>query len=123
MVCKIDASKYNQPHHLSPAKLLCIFVHPQTLDMCILVHPFHNHGEEDTVLTTCWRYKYIQDENGNEWSETPYLKGEFNIDLDPVIMVINIDEIDKHCLMIPYHSTSKFMFEVVDIKLWAKKFY
>ena len=98
-------------------------MNPQILEMCILVHPFHNCGEEDTVLTTHWKYKYIQDENGNEWSETLYLEGETNINLDLVIEVINIEEIDKHCLMLPYHSTSKFMFQVIDIELWAEKFY
>ena len=42
--------------------------------------------------------------------------------LTPVLRIVSVNVLEKHCLMIPYHTKSKYMMHVLDQDKWANKF-
>ena len=89
--------------------------------MNVTIHSCLGHKEKLSVLNYQWELEYGED-------KTNYLKSTPNSTLDdttkltPVYHNVSVDTIQKHCLMIPMHATSRFLIQVVDQNKWADAF-
>jgi hypothetical protein len=130
-----------------PAKLLCFLVYPDGTQ-CIMIHSCGKMSWPESVLTTRWRWEYKEDSNtttddedsiGDRDSDPEGSDGNFDNEdvgrelpqyrdadnsnnLTPLLRIVTVDVLEKHCLMIPYHKKSKYMMHVIDQDKWAGKF-
>ena len=87
-----------------------------------VVHSCYPTFDEESVLTKRWRSKYIEDCDNGKSNETPYDPTESNLGKTPMYHLIPVIDTSGHTLMIPYHSQSKYLFQVIDHSLWGDKF-
>ena len=130
-----------------PAKLLCFLQFPNG-EECILVHSCQARSKSYSVLTTRWRWEYQEEKdddltddeysiNSEDEAETRndnynrddiesepahYRDSDDSTGLTPLLRIVSVNVLEKHCLMIPYHPKSKYMMHVLDQDKWANKF-
>jgi len=115
-----------QNHHQTslhvPSKLFGFVFYPNKDSMMAVVHSCQHNYSEESVLTLRWRLKYKEDTVLTEIEESPYEPLESDTGLTPMYKLIPVSDILGHCLMIPYHEESKYLFQVIDPKIWGDKF-
>ena len=73
------------------------------------------------MITYLWELEYEEDKAKTVKKNHKSSMDEPS-DMTPVYRIVSVDTIQKHCLMIPMHSSSKFLIQVVNKKKWADAF-
>ena len=89
--------------------------------MNVIIHSCLDHREKESVLTYKWELEY-EEEKKKSLKSTRNCTLDDTSKLSPVYHSVSVDTIQKHCLMIPMHTTSRFLLQVVDQEKWADAF-
>jgi len=105
---------------LIPAKLIC-FIKNHKNEMNVILHSCLGLSEKLSVLTYKWELEYEKEKKKSLKSPRNFTSDDTS-KLSPVYHCVSVDTIQKHCLMIPMHTTSRFLIQVVDQDKWADAF-
>ena len=101
-----DNSYNNCRTILVPAKILG-FVSVQYDDtLQVIIHSCYEQKQKESVLTRRWRFEFEEDKlstGASIFSNVPTPDDASY--KNPLIRKVEVDCIERHCLMLPYHST------------------
>ena len=107
---------------LVPARTLG-FVQDCDDEVCVIIHSCYKNSKTESVLTRRWLLEFEEDDNTFDASLQPGKDRDDMSDKTPLIRcVLNVDCIERHCLMIPYHDKSHFLIELLPQEQWSDKF-
>ena len=89
--------------------------------MSAIIQSCLNEKEKLSVITYKWELEYESDPQQNSQNNIKLIDYDTS-NLAPVYHNVSVDTIQKHCLMIPLHSKSKYMIQIVDQDKWADAF-
>jgi hypothetical protein len=105
-----------------------------------IIHSCYPQSRKLSVLTNWWRLEFedeseediemifrsnnnADDAADDDDLEPPYYKlPESGTETEPLIRVVSVDTLEKHCLMIPIQRNSQFLVEVIDFEKWSSRF-
>ena len=84
--------------------------------MMAIIHSCLDNKEKSSVLTYKWELEYeeIQRKTLQKRKKEP----DDTSNLTPVYHIVSVDTIQKHCLVMPMHSPSRYVMQVVDQNKW-----
>ena len=89
--------------------------------MSAIIHSCLNEKEKLSVITFKWELEYESEPKLNSKRNRKVLEDDTS-NRTPVYHNVSVDTIQKHCPMIPLHSKSKYMIQIVDQDKWADAF-
>jgi hypothetical protein len=127
---------------LVPAHLVC-FLRVDEGPLKAIVHSCYSKGHKQSVLTNLWMLEYAEhdravypifpesrdDESDDEdygddsFTMPQYEPDESDDELTPVYRLIDVESIERHCLLIPLHANSQYLMQIFDPEKWADLFY
>ena len=118
-----DNSYNNCRTILVPAKILG-FVSVQYDDtLQVIIHSCYEQKQKESVLTRRWRFEFEEDKlstGASIFSNVPTPDDASY--KNPLIRKVEVDCIERHCLMLPYHASSHFLLELIPQYAWADEF-
>ena len=106
---------------LVPARILG-FVQDCDDEVYVIIHSCYENSKTESVLTRRWLLEFEEDNNTFDASLQPGKDRDDMSDKTPLIRCVNVDCIERHCLMIPYHDKSHFLIELLPQEQWSDKF-
>ena len=135
-----DAGVVVENATLVPAQLRT-FIETDDGHLYAVVHSCHAEKKAQSVLTNRWQLEYTDqpfvnhidlvdnaDDSDDEASagfhqvEVQYRPTDSMVNAIPIYCKVDVDTIDSHVLMVPYHKESQFLMEVIDEATWASRF-
>lgn len=136
---ELENLKNTKQVKLVPAQILG-FIENENMDLEAIVHSCHEGSRKLSVLTNRWRLEYIDDHKKNMEKENfenndsddmfeeddlelpQYKISDDNTSSKPLLRFVSVDIIEKHCLLLPIHSKSKYLMHVIDFDKWPCRF-
>ena len=116
-------SSNNCRSNLVLAKILGFVSDPCDNSLQVIIHSCYEHKQKESVLTRRWRFEFEEDKlstGASIFSNVPV--PDDAACKHPLIRKVEVDCIERHCLMLPYHSTSHFLLELIPQNAWADEF-
>jgi hypothetical protein len=105
---------------LVPAQLIC-FIKNHKNEMSAIIQSCLNEKEKLSVIAYKWELEFEKEPNQYTSKKLQQTKDDTS-NWMPVYHNVSVDTIQKHCLMIPLHSKSKYVLQIVDQDKWADAF-
>ena len=108
---------------LVPAKILGFVSAPYDETLQVIIHSCYEQKQKESVLTRQWRFEFEDDKlstGASIFSNVP-MPDDASFK-NPLIRKVEVDCIERHCLMLPYHATSHFLLELIPQYAWADEF-
>lgn len=105
---------------LIPAKVIC-FVMDDDKEITAIIHSCLQKSKKASVLTYQWQLEYEENQKGYD-KLSPYNEDGNTSNCTPIYHKVSVDTFQKNILMIPYHTSSKFLLEIMDQSKWAQAF-
>ena len=117
-----------QPGHMDktcivPAKIIGFVTAMDDSNLLVIIHSCYEQKKKESVLTNRWRLEFEEDKLPVGGCIFP--DNRLHDDAShktPLIRQVEVDCLERHCLMIPYHLKSHFLLELIPQHEWANEF-
>jgi len=107
--------------NIVPAQIFS-FVKTSDDALFAILQSCHEKSKKDSVITYCWKREYKEDQKPLNTDFDPYKIEDDNSLFTLRYRCVSVDSIQRHCLTVPYHPTSKFLMEILEKEKWSKSF-